>query len=55
MLGSLLFGVTTGDPTTFAAMGILLITVAAGAGYIPAWRASRIDPMLSHPMCLRAV
>ena len=44
-LGSLLFGVTPGDPVTFIAMGGLLIVVAAMAGYIPAWRASRIDPM----------
>ena len=44
-LGSLLFGITSGDPLTFAAMGVLLTTVAAGAGYIPAWRASRIDPV----------
>ena len=44
-LGSLLFGVTSGDPVTFAAMGALLTAVAAVAGYIPAWRASRIDPM----------
>jgi predicted permease len=46
-LGSLLFGVTSGDPVTFAAMGALLIAVAALAGYIPAWRASRIDPMIA--------
>jgi ABC-type antimicrobial peptide transport system permease subunit len=26
-------------------VGALLIAVAAAAGYIPAWRASRIDPM----------
>jgi len=44
-LGSLLFGVTSGDPITFILMGTLLIAVAAVAGYIPAWRASRIDPM----------
>ena len=44
-LGSLLFGVTSGDPLTFIGGGTLLITVAAVAGYIPAWRASRIDPM----------
>jgi predicted permease len=44
-LGSLLFGVTSGDPATFAGMGMLLTTVAALAGYIPAWKASRIDPM----------
>ena len=46
-LGSLLFGVTSGDPVTFAAMGTLLTTVAAVAGYIPARRASRIDPMVA--------
>jgi predicted permease len=46
-LGSLLFGVTCGDPATFILMGTLLIAVAAAAGYIPAWRASRIDPMVA--------
>ena len=44
-LGGLLFGVTSGDPETFLAAGALLVAVAALAGYIPAWRASRIDPM----------
>jgi predicted lysophospholipase L1 biosynthesis ABC-type transport system permease subunit len=44
-LGSLLFGITTGDPATFIEVGTLLIAVAAIAGYIPAWKASRIDPM----------
>jgi ABC-type antimicrobial peptide transport system permease subunit len=44
-LGGLLFGVTSGDPLTFAGMGILLTAVAAVAGYIPGWKASRIDPM----------
>jgi predicted permease len=44
-LGSLLFGVTAGDPATFIGMGALLIAVAALAGYVPAWRASLIDPM----------
>jgi ABC-type antimicrobial peptide transport system permease subunit len=46
-LGSLLFGVTTGDPLTYVGVGALLIVVAAVAGYIPAWRASRIDPMVA--------
>jgi len=46
-LGSLLFGVTSGDPVTFMGMGALLIAVAAVAGYVPARRASRIDPMLA--------
>jgi predicted permease len=44
-LGSLLFGVTPGDPVTFTGIGAMLIVVAALAGYFPARRASRIDPM----------
>ena len=47
VLGSLLFGITTGDPVTFIEVGTLLIAVAAIAGYIPAWKASRIDPMVA--------
>lgn len=46
-LGSLLFGITSGDPVTFIEVGTLLIAVAAIAGYIPAWKASRIDPMVA--------
>ena len=44
-LKSLLFGVSPADPVTFAAMLILMTAVAGLAGYLPAWRASRIDPM----------
>jgi len=42
---SLLFGVQPGDIATFGGMLILLTLVATIAGYVPAWRASRIDPM----------
>jgi len=41
---SLLFGLTAGDPITFAGMLGVLTTVALMAGYMPAQRASRIDP-----------
>jgi len=44
-LSTLLFGVTATDPATFAAMLVLLTSVASLAGYLPARRASRIDPM----------
>ena len=46
-LASLLFGITSGDPATFVAMGLLVSAVAAVAGYVPAWRASRIDPVVA--------
>jgi predicted permease len=46
-LESMLFGVTPGDPVTFIAIGTLLIVVAAVAGYFPARRASRVDPMVA--------
>jgi predicted permease len=46
-LESLLFGVSPGDPATFFGIGALLIVVAAIAGYFPARRASRIDPMVA--------
>jgi predicted permease len=47
MLKGLLFGVTPADPITFAGMLIVLTVVATLAGYLPARRASRIDPMIA--------
>lgn len=44
-LESLLFGVTAGDPATFAGIALVLVAASALAGYVPAWRASHIDPM----------
>jgi putative ABC transport system permease protein len=46
-IANLLYGVTPGDPLTFVAMSALLIAVAAAAAYIPASRASRIDPVIA--------
>jgi putative ABC transport system permease protein len=42
---SVLFGVSAGDPLTFAAVAVLFLGVAAWAGYVPARRAARVDPM----------
>ncbi len=44
---SLLFGVTPGDPATYAGIAILLVVVALAACYLPAHRATRINPMES--------
>ncbi len=42
-----LFGVTPTDPVTFIAVLAILVAVAFAASYLPARRASRIDPMLA--------
>ena len=47
LIASLLFGTESTDPVTFLAMVIVLGAVALLAGYVPARRASRIDPMVA--------
>ena len=45
LLRTLLFGVTPADPLSFAAAAVLLPLVALAASLLPAWRATRVDPM----------
>ena len=47
LLGHMLFGVSASDPVTLATVALVLAAVAALAGFVPARRAMRVDPMVA--------
>ncbi len=47
VVARLLFGLSTTDPATFGSVGAILLFVALIASLIPAWRASRLDPLVA--------
>jgi putative ABC transport system permease protein len=47
VIESLLYGISTTDPTTFGAIALLLVLVSLLASFIPARRATKVDPMIA--------
>src|SRR5882757_4257406 len=47
LMASLLYGVRPHDPAVFLMVPLLLLVVAIAASYIPAWRATKVDPIVA--------
>jgi ABC-type antimicrobial peptide transport system permease subunit len=47
LMAKMLYGVSTTDPATFMVIASLLTAVAVLAGLVPAWRATKVDPLIA--------
>jgi putative ABC transport system permease protein len=47
VMAKLLFGIGAKDPLTFAAIAVIIAGIALAACFVPARRATRVDPMVA--------
>ena len=47
LIGDLLYDISPADPATYACLALLMFVVALAASYLPARRATQIDPMVA--------